>query len=310
MGARTLITVLSWFWHQDNGRARYEPKHVNTWAAMVSRHLSMPHRVACVTDTPEGLDKSIEIIAPPRDFEDWRIPSWGADKPQCLRRLAMFAPDAGRVFGERFVCMDLDCVIAGPLDPLFETAADFKIFRGTARTRAYNGSMMLLTAGARPQVYETLTRSAAIEAGRKFVGSDQAWITYCLGPNEQTWGPEDGVVWWGRHQAMTGNPRLVFFPGAYKPWQLLELDFVRRHYRGAMGGRCLVLGLGTSVWRDAERALKRGPVSAVVATRPAAEQWPGEVLAVANSDSEAEIIAASYGFDEIVVCGRQELGAA
>jgi hypothetical protein len=97
------------------------------------------------------------------------------------------------IFGKRFVCMDLDCVITGNLDPLFDVPDDFKIFHGTGGGRPYNGSMILMTAGARSQVYEQFNQEAAVEAGNKFLGSDQAWISQVLGPDEATWGPADGV---------------------------------------------------------------------------------------------------------------------
>src|SRR3546814_18283214 len=85
---------------------------------MVSRNLSMPHRIACVTDMPEGIDRSVEIITPPGEFLDISNPRWSNGRPQCYRRLSMFRRDAGAIFGERFVSMDLDVVVGGPLAPL------------------------------------------------------------------------------------------------------------------------------------------------------------------------------------------------
>src|SRR5690606_10463870 len=105
-------------WSQPVGKTTYTRDHVLIWADMVRRNLSMPHRIACVTDLVDELP-GVEIIAPPREFEAVRIPTWGSGRPQCLRRLTMFAPDAAKVFGERFVCMDLDSIVGGPLDPLF-----------------------------------------------------------------------------------------------------------------------------------------------------------------------------------------------
>lgn len=231
------LTVLSWYWKQDGGRAEYGPECVNRWAAMVRRHLTMPHRIACVTDHPEGIDRNVEIIAPPSEFADIRIPSWGARKPQCLRRISMFRPDAAEIFGERFVCMDLDCVIAGPLDPLFDIPDDFRIMGSTAPTqRPYNGSMVLMTAGARSQVYTEFTPERAVMAGQHFLGSDQAWIGFCLGWNERKWTAEDGVVWYSPHYSngVPDTTRVMFFPGTPKPWQVAgsrPLDhWVRRHY--------------------------------------------------------------------------------
>src|SRR5690606_34220265 len=91
-GALLMLTVLTWLWRQPGGRTGYTASHVNIWAAMVRRHLAMPHRLACVTDMPEGIMTEVEIIDPPGDFEAVRIPTWGAHMPQCLCRLALFRP--------------------------------------------------------------------------------------------------------------------------------------------------------------------------------------------------------------------------
>lgn len=203
---------------------------------MVRRNLSMHHRIACVTDTPDGIDPSIEIIAPPGDFHDI-APKWGPRKPNCFRRLSMFRRDAAQIFGERFVCMDLDCVIGGPLDPLFDRRDDLMLFKGTAPDRPYNGSMVLVRAGCRPQVYEEFSQGAATLSGEMFVGSDQAWLALCLGWNEKVWSEKDGVFFYGQGSAYkpkTVSPRILFFPGKIKPWTIAPLridQFVSNNYR-------------------------------------------------------------------------------
>ena len=229
-----MIQINTWLWSQPNGRTSYTAEHVNIWADQVDRHLSMDHELACITDMPEGIDPRVKIIAPPRTFEDVRLPTWGEDRglPQCLRRIAMFAPDAAETFGERFVSMDLDSVIAEPLDPLFDRKDDFIMYRGTTDKRPYNGSMVMMTAGTRSQVYTEFTPERAVEAGKQYLGSDQAWISHVLGWGEATWGPEDGVVWWGsrlNHKAPSW--RLMFFPGHPKPWDLQESAWIAMHYR-------------------------------------------------------------------------------
>lgn len=231
-----MLTVLSWLWGQPGGRATYTGDHVNIWADMVRRHLSMDHEIAIVTDIPEDIDPSIRIIRPPGDFEGVTLPTWGADRglPQCLRRLAMYRPDAADWIGERFVSMDLDCVIADSLDPLFDRDEDFLIYRGTTEKRPYNGSMQMMTAGARSQVFTEFTPERAVEAGKLFVGSDQAWISHVLGWGETTWGHEDGVVWWGSHRnAAAPTHRVMFFPGNPKPWDMPNDHWINMHYRRA-----------------------------------------------------------------------------
>ncbi len=300
-----MITVLTWLWAQPDGRTCFTADHVNIWASMVRRHTTVPHRIACVTDMPEGIDVSIDIIPPPRDFEDWRIPSWGVDKPQCLRRIAMFRRDAADIFGERFVCMDLDCVVANSLDHIFSAPEDFRICQGTARARPYNGSLMLMTAGARAQVYEQFTQERAVQAGQQFVGSDQAWLMHCLGPKEKVFSLNDGVqlsTGWFR-----GDSALTFYPGKIKPWDVIRLGgnpWVELHYQDEPRGRGVYLGYGPSVWDDAGRAFD-GPVNWVIASPEAAAQWKGPVDHVVRDDGEARRLAAMMG-RELVMCGVSE----
>lgn len=304
------LVVLTWFWQQPDGRTEYTPFHVNIWADMVRRNLAMPHRIACVTATPEGIDPRIEIIAPPGEFEDVRIPTWPSFRPQCLRRLAMFRKDAGEMFGERFVCMDLDCVVGGPLDSFFATDADFKITPGTRPNRPYNGSMMLLKAGSRSQVYDQFSPEGAAEAGALFVGSDQAWISHILGGGEETWDTNDGLAWYGRSRP--GNARLMFFPCPEKPWQAATISYDRwitHNYRREPQGRCLILGYDDCLWDDVSRALNHGPYDAVIASPEAAEHWPGEILAIARANEQAGRIARMYGY-EPTWCGVREMEAA
>jgi len=309
-----MLTVLTWYWVQPGGRATYLPHHVRIWGDMVRRHLSMPHRLAVVTDIP-GDYGDLTVIAPPRDFEHVRIPTWGEDRglPQCIRRIAMFAPEAGERFGERFVSMDMDCVISGSLDPLFDRPEDFIMYRGTSGARPYNGSMIMMTAGARAQVYTDFTPEGAIEAGQRFVGSDQAWISHKLGWGEATWGPEDGVLWYGsQYNAGVDPKRLMFFPGTPKPWTLAESGrdlYVSEHYRRSPHGRCLILGYAQNVWTDAALAMESGPFDAVIASPEAAEHWPDDVLAIAEDDEHAERLARMHGFDDLVWCGRQKVTA-
>lgn len=226
-----MLTVLTWLWSQPGKGTRYAAEHVNVWAAMVRRHLTLDHEIACVTDTPEGIDTGIRIIPPPGDFVDVRLPTWSGNKPQCLRRLSMFRRDAVDLFGaERIVCMDLDAVICDSLDPLFDITDDFKIAHGTSSGRQYNGSLIALRLGSRPQVFESFTREKAVLAGIRHLGSDQAWIAAAI-PGEKTWKPADGVCFW-LPQRPVPPARVVFFAGSNgKPWTLDD-SLVAEHYRG------------------------------------------------------------------------------
>jgi hypothetical protein len=231
-----MITVLTWLWAQPGGRTNYTAESVNVWADMIDRHLAMDHEIACVTNMPDGIAERVRIIAPPGDFEDVRIPTWSEARapglPQCFRRIAMFRPDAADIFGDRFVSMDLDCVVSDSLDPLFDRPDDFVMYRGVTMERPFNGSMVMMTAGCRSQVYTDFTPERAIEAGKQYLGSDQAWISHKLGWGEATWGVEDGVQAWGsRYNGGANPPRLTFFLSPVKPWDLAGNDWIDLHYR-------------------------------------------------------------------------------
>lgn len=300
------MKVLCWLWSQPGGRATYTDAHVRIWAAMIRRNLTLPHTLAVATDLPGDYGPDVEVIRPPHEFDDVRIPRWGEGRPQCHRRLTMFRRDAAELFGaERIVCTDLDLVVCGSLDPVLDITDDFRITRGTAARRAYNGSLMSIRAGSRPQAYEKFTPERAIEAGQKHVGSDQSWIAHCL-PGEKTWGPEDGVCFWTQHQPID-RARVVFFAGAQKPWTLATVGrepVIAKHYRGSRRDRCLVLGYAPLLWDEVAAALGDHEFGAVIASPEAAAHWPGPVLAVADDDAHAERLAAMHGFSDVVWCGR------
>lgn len=252
-----MLNLICWLWQQDKTVYRYSAQDVNVWCSMISRHLTLPHRLACVTNTPKGIDSSIEILPLPEI--DVRSARWPSSKglPQCFRRLDLWRADAAKVYGERIVSMDLDCVVTGSLDPLFDRSDDVVMCAGRVGKAAYNGSMLLLKAGARPQVFERISQAEVDAATQGHLGSDQAFIGHVLGPNEATWTENDGVYRYSVQQFPAPvknrrnfaysrkalplqelnpkppqNMRVLFFAGNYKPRDLKsDYPFIERHYR-------------------------------------------------------------------------------
>lgn len=294
------LTVLAWLWSQQESRATFTATHVNIWAAMLRRHCTLDIDIACVTATPEGIDPSVRIIEPPGFHDGLQTSRWKGGRPSCYRRIAMFRPDAAEIFGERFVCMDLDVVVGANVDAILSRPEDFIINSPSdiGPRRLYNGSIMMMTAGSRAQVYEEFTPEKAEVASRRYIGSDQAWIAYALGAGEAMWTPADGVTRWGLSPAP-----MMFFPGHIKPWDVLSHEWVGAHYRLDGGRSALILGQKRQVWNEARRALECGRFDGVIALPFAAEQWPGEVDAVAESKADALRVAAMLGFDRTVLCG-------
>lgn len=232
------LSVICWKWKPPSGyRSHFGPETVNTLRAMVARHYPHPHVFKCVTDNATGLDPDIEVITPWNDFANIQNPS-GARNPSCYRRLRMFAPDIAQTFGPRFVSLDLDVVITGDLRPVWDRREDFVVWGDTNPKTLYNGSMILMTAGARTKVWDTFhpLKSPQLARAAGHFGSDQGWISHCLGRGEAMWTTADGVYSFRNHLAtrktLPENARICIFHGLPDPWSPIAqaLPWVREHY--------------------------------------------------------------------------------
>jgi hypothetical protein len=236
-----MISVVCWKWRPAPGyRSTYGPETVNVLRAMVARHYQRPHRFLCVTDDPAGIDADVEIVPAWNDFATVESPH-GKRNPSCYRRLRMFHPEIADVFGERFVSLDLDAVLVNDVSPLWDRPDDFVAWGDTnpQPKSYYNGSMILMRAGSRSQLWTQFdphqTPAKTLEAG--CWGSDQGWLSYCLGPGEAKWSRADGVYSFrndlnhGR-VALPNDARIVLFHGRLDPWspECQHLPWVRRHY--------------------------------------------------------------------------------
>lgn len=238
-----MITVICWKWQPHAGyRSTYPPETVNVLRDMVRRHYPHPHRFVCVTDQPQGIDRDVEIIPAWNDFAHVPSPHGGTKNPSCYRRLRLFHPDAAQWFGDRFVSLDLDMVITGDLTPLWNRTEDVVFWGDTNPQPAshYNGSMMLIRAGSRPHVWSRFDPkvSPSLSLKAKAWGSDQGWISYCLGGKEAKWTRSDGVYSFRNdlkgHPKLPDNARVVVFHGRFDPWQhdvQKRWPWVKAHYR-------------------------------------------------------------------------------
>lgn len=238
-----MLTFVCWKWQPTPGyRSKYGPDQVHTLRRMVARHYAKPHRFVCVTDDPTGINSDVEIVPLWNDHAGM-ISKHGVKNPSCYRRLRAFSAEARDWFGDRFVSIDLDMVLVNDVTPLFDRAEDFIIWSNSTMDKRthYNGSLWMMTAGARAQVWEDFdpkqSPQLAFRAG--CFGSDQAWISYKLGPKEATWGPEDGIYSYRVHIArqrknqLPADARIVAFHGGTDPWDHKgqQLAWVREHYR-------------------------------------------------------------------------------
>jgi len=240
-----MLSVVCWKWSTPGYRSKFGPEAVNTLKSMVDRHYQDPHRFLCVTDDAVGIDPSVEIVKPWNDFVDLPSPhdfqASSKKNPSCYRRLRAYHPEIGATFGPRFVMIDLDCVITGDLRPVWNRPEDFVSWGDTNPQKGshYNGSLCLMTAGCRPQVWtEFDPKTSPAKALRASCwGSDQGWISYCLGPKEAKWGKADGVYSFRNHlqgqRQLPANAKIIVFHGRQDPWspESQDIPWVREHYR-------------------------------------------------------------------------------
>lgn len=217
------VVCFKWRAHPQY-RSKFTGEHVNVLRNMVARHLHVPHTFTCITDDPEGIDPDIRIIPL---WDGPQVPHMSPDRPNCYRRLRLFAADAGVLLrADRILSLDLDTVICGDITPLVTESVDFAIWGDTAIGTPYNGSMWMLKCGARTKVWDEFDplKSPAIGKRLRYIGSDQAWIAACLGKDERKWTARDGVYSF-RNELMKrpekdlpDNAKVLFFHGKIDPW--------------------------------------------------------------------------------------------
>lgn len=161
---RSMVNVICMRWG-----TKFGPEYPNRLHAMVARHLSLPHRFVCMTDDPIGLAPGIEARPLP-DFDDPGGPERGWRKISTFRR-PLFDLTGPTLF------LDLDIVIVGSIDCLFQHAGEFLIIKDWVRPwrPTGNSSVYRFEAGAHPELLDRFQREAA--QVRREVRNEQEYIS-------------------------------------------------------------------------------------------------------------------------------------
>lgn len=213
------LTVCTWRWGD-----KYGAEYVDRLAAGVARNLRQPHDFCVFTPGPE--DEHLTTI------------------PGCFARLRMFDPEwqarNGFKPGDRIVCLDLDLIVTGHLDDLFNRPESFVILQGAnaANPCPYNGSVFMLRAGERRDVWADFSLEAVKAIPAYEFPDDQGWFAHKM-PDAGAWvaGPKSGVYayrkpGWPRGDDLPSGARIVAFPGWRDPQGLRHLRWVRAHWLG------------------------------------------------------------------------------
>ncbi len=227
----TILAICTWLWGQD----KYMVEDVLKLRRGVARHLKQPHRFLVMTErerewTPtEGIER--HAIKDPELLQ----------YKGCFARLRMF--DYGwqrnREIDDRLVCLDLDMIITGPLDPLFDRPETFVILAGANSLNPcpYNGSVMMLRPGYNGHLFMNFSIEKAFQVKFYEFPDDQGWIWHML-PDAATWqaGRKSGIYGykkpgWPHHtDRLPEQARIVAFPGHRQPKDFLRLDWVRDNW--------------------------------------------------------------------------------
>lgn len=211
-----MIHIGTWAWG-----TKYPSHYVERLSSGVARNLKQPFRWH--EWRPEDEDEHLTRIQ------------------GCFARLRTFDPQwqarQGIEPGDRIVCLDLDLVVTGPLDRVIEVAKPFAILQGvnSSNPNPFNGSVWMLDAGHRPDVWSDFSVSAASRVPYYAFPDDQAWFHYKV-PEAGRIGAEHGVYafqkpGWPKGCALPTGACIVAFPGHRDPGQFQHLDWVRSHWR-------------------------------------------------------------------------------
>lgn len=223
------LLITTWKWGN-----KYSLNDVRKLRAGIDRHLRTEHYFTVFSDSSRGL--STTEYRPIRNVDLLAVKG-------CFARLRLFDPEIqeelGICAGDRIVCIDLDVVITGSLDPLFHRPEPFMILQGAnaANPCKYNGSIWMLRAGYRPDVWRDFSLSAAQRIPFHDFPDDQGWLHHKL-PNENGWhvGSTSGIyafqkTAWPKSDALPPDARMVVFPGWRDPSKFTHLPWIKKHWR-------------------------------------------------------------------------------
>lgn len=237
-----MLTIATFKWGD-----KYTHRHVDVLHSMLRRNLTLPFDFACITDDVRG---EMRDTATGVRY----LPLWPEmrDAKLCGVRLMAFSPWMRELIGHRFAWVDLDVVITGNVDHIFGRKEAFIALSTPAGPLAYNGSLVMMSAGAHTKVWETWTPAAyalmpAHYAAKGMLAggqSDEGWMTYTLGTGEARfnggWGRRDDGIYFFRRDLKAGleplplDARMVILNGrSFDPSfpEMQRIPWVRDHWR-------------------------------------------------------------------------------
>jgi hypothetical protein len=233
-----MLVISTWFWGD-----KYEPRDIEKLQAGLVRNLQQPFRFIVITDRvlEAGLYEH-DDYGEMETYEIYQQDKYLLDEKGCLVRLRMFDPAWQDYIGlnrdDKLVCVDLDVVVTGPLDGVFEREEPFLILQGanTANPCPFNGSLMMLRPGHFSKVWREFSLEKLHRTKYYEFPDDQGWLHHML-PQAAGWrvGGPSGVYafqknGWPKGTDLPKDAKLVVFPGWRSPDKFADVPWVQKHW--------------------------------------------------------------------------------
>jgi hypothetical protein len=224
------IAFITWLWGD-----KYNATHINKLARGIRAHYRGDYHFVVFSD---------KALTVGDDIEARRIANPELIGRGCFCRLRMFDPEwqAWHKFTDRIVSLDLDVVVTGSLDDVFDHEETFMILQNvnSSNPNPFNCSVMMLRVGHHAEVWRDFSiekaKAANAQLGFGFP-DDQGWIWSKL-PQAAGWrgGKESGVYGfqkpgWPAGPGLPADARIVAFFGWRKPEMFTALPWVQTHWR-------------------------------------------------------------------------------
>ena len=201
----------------------YGPEYVNVMYGMVSRNLTGPFKLVCLTDDSDGIRQEVQCLPLPELGVE--IPP---EAPGKWPKQALWAKD---LFGLEGVALflDLDSIIVDSLDPYFEYGDENDVI--TARNwvkplqRMSQTSVFRFKIGAHSYMLENLRKDPQLMVKYQF---EQNYVSSCIEGGVKFWPAawtkhfrlHSMRSWPVRYLSAPKKPkgaRIITFPGSPKP---------------------------------------------------------------------------------------------
>jgi hypothetical protein len=219
-----MLHVGVWWWSLPP-KPKYDLSYIAKLRSGIAKHLQQPYQ--------------FHVFEPPPEDVHWTA------RKGCFARIRSFDPEwqasQGIAPGDRLVIIDLDVIITGPLDALFDRPDDFTILEGANATNPCptNGSVWMLRAGTHVDVFTSLTLEAVDAMPRFDFADDQEWLLLKI-PDYAGWkvGKPSGIYAYHKPGWPTGigdrlpdGARIVAFPGYRDPSMFTHMRWVKDNWR-------------------------------------------------------------------------------